>query len=108
MQKTFSLELRVDFKDKDKFDVMRKLFQQAALHLAAQADLLMDHVKAQAAVFDDDFFSGKQQISILDDTWEQGKQQMAALDPVAAAEEERPSADLLAALRKLQDPAANE
>jgi hypothetical protein len=108
MQKTYSLELRVDFADKDKFEVMRKLFQQAALHLTAQADLLMDRIPAAAAVFDDDFYSGKQQISMLADTIQQGKDMIGALTtPEAAARDDGPSEDLLRELRNLEDNVGN-
>lgn len=74
MQRQFTIEIRVDYEDAGKNDVMLKAMQMAAQHVYAQASLLADKVKPQIVVFSDDFMSETQQIALLDDTIGKGVQ----------------------------------
>jgi hypothetical protein len=92
MQRQFTIEIRVDYADNGKSEVMKKAMQQAARHVYATATLLADGVKPQVAVFSDDFFTGHEEIALLEDTIAQG---VEAID--ATNEEEKISGELLAA-----------
>ncbi len=65
MQRVFTLELRVDFKDKEKMDLVRTLMAQAAREVYAGSALLTDHIKPQVAIFSDDFFQTHEELSLL-------------------------------------------
>lgn len=67
MQRQFTIELRVDYEDKDKHEVMRKAVAAAARHVYATALLMNDQVKPQIAIFSDDFFQGHEDLKLLDD-----------------------------------------
>ena len=94
MQRQFTIEIRVDYADNGKTDVMKKAMQQAARHVFATATLLADGVKPQVAVFSDDFFTGHEEIALLDDTITQGIEAIQA-----TGEQEVISNELLAATR---------
>ena len=73
MQRQFTMELRVDFADKDKLPVLIETFRQAACHVNATAQLISDNPKStQIVVYSDDFFAGHQEIALLDDVIQQG------------------------------------
>lgn len=73
MQRQFTMELRVDYADAEKNEVMKTALKAAARHVYATAVLLADNgVKPQIAVHSDDFFSGHEEIKMLDDTIAQG------------------------------------
>ena len=73
IQRQFTMELRVDFADKDKLPVLIETFRQAACHVNATAQLISDNPKStQIVVYSDDFFSGHQEIALLDDVIQQG------------------------------------
>lgn len=90
MQRQFTIELRVNYADQERNDVIRRACQAAARHVYAMAALLQDGIEPQIAISSDDFFSGHQQIALLDDTVQQ------AIDQ-GRVEEEPISEDLLAA-----------
>lgn len=91
MQRQFTIEVRVDYADADKNEAMKETLQQCARHAYATATLLSDGVKAQVAIFSDDFFSGHEEIMLLNDTIQQG------LDQVGDTAEDI-SPDLVAAM----------
>lgn len=73
MQRSFHIELRVDFADPEKLEPLKQVLQQAARHAYATAQLISDNPKStQIAIFSDDFFSGHEEIKLLDDTIQQG------------------------------------
>lgn len=72
MNRQFTIELRVDYADQDKNEVMRKALQVAARHMFATASLLSDGVKPQIAMFSEDFFDGHADIALIEDTIQQG------------------------------------
>lgn len=67
MQKLFTIEIRVDFRDEDKIPLMQKAIQQAARHVYAQAALLGDAVKPQVVIYGHDYFTGHSDIPLFDD-----------------------------------------
>lgn len=92
MQRQFTIEIRVDYADNGKSDVMKKAMQQAARHVYATATLLADGVRPQVAVFSDDFYTGHEEIALLEDTITKGIEAIQATD-----EQEVISAELLGA-----------
>lgn len=68
----FTIELRVNYADADKNEVMRKACAAAARHVFATANLLADGVKPDIAIFSDDWFAGKEEISLMQDVIQQG------------------------------------
>ena len=93
MQRQFTIELRVDYADDGKNEVMRKALQAAARHVYATAQLLKDGVAPQIAVFSDDFFSGHSEIALLEDTIAQGVEATGGVQ-----EGDKVSSELMAAL----------
>ncbi len=67
MQRLFTIEVRVDYKDESKQEVMKKALQQAARHIYASANLLKDHIKPMIVVYSHDYFSGHHDIPLLED-----------------------------------------
>lgn len=78
MNRQFTIELRVDYADADKNEVMRTALQVAARHMFATASLLADGVKPQIAMFSEDFFDGHAEIALIEDTIQQGIDELAA------------------------------
>lgn len=78
MNRQFTIELRVDYADADKNEVMRQALQIAGRHMYAVASLLHDGVKPQIAMFSDDFFDGHAQIALIEDVIQQGKDQIGS------------------------------
>ncbi len=72
VQRQFTIEIRVDYADSEKNAAMKETLQQCARHAYATATLLSDGVKAQVAIFSDDFFSGHEEIMLLDDVIQKG------------------------------------
>ena len=93
MQRQFTVELRVDYADNEKNEVMRAALQHAARHVYATAVLLADGIKPQVAVFSDDFFSGHEEIKLLDDVIQQG------LDETESTGDDTISSELMGAMR---------
>lgn len=95
MQRMFTIEVRVDYADNDKNQAMKETLQQCARHAYATAVLLNDGVKAQVAIFSDDFFSGHEEIMLIDDVIQQGIDQTGG----AAKPEDGPSSEMLGAMK---------
>lgn len=93
MNRQFTIELRVDYADSDKNEVMRQALQIAGRHMYATAELLGDGVKPQIAMFSDDFFDGHAEIALIDDVLQKGK------DMLKLGDDEGVSSELMAACR---------
>lgn len=93
MQRQFSIELRVDYADNEKNEVMRQALQKAARHMFATAMLLRDTVKPQIAIYSDDFFDGHEAIALIEDDVQKG------LDDLGGEQEETVSSDLMNAMK---------
>lgn len=92
----FTIELRVNYADADKNEVMRKACAAAARHVFATANLLADGVKPDIAIFSDDWFAGKEEISLMQDVIQQGLDETDGSAPKAEAPV---SSELMAAVR---------
>lgn len=68
MQKTVTIQLKVRFKDKDRFNIVRRAAAQSARGLLAAAQLISDEHKPQIAVTAFDPFDGDEGIEIFEDT----------------------------------------
>lgn len=81
MQRQFTMELRVDYADADKNEVMKTALKHAARHVFATASLLADNgIRPEIAVHSDDFFSGHEEIKMLDDVIAQGIEETSSVD----------------------------
>jgi len=65
MLRVFMIELRVDFRDSSKNELVRKALAQAAATLNGQVSMIQDHVKPQIAIYSDDFFHTHEEINML-------------------------------------------
>ncbi len=65
MQRVFTLELRVDYRDKDKLGLIRAIMSRAAREVYGAAALLNDHIKPQVAIFSDDFFQTHEELALM-------------------------------------------
>lgn len=65
MQKTVTIELKVRFKDKDKFSIVRKAAARSAQGLLAAACLISDEYKPIIAVTAFDQLDGEEGIDIF-------------------------------------------
>lgn len=81
MQRQFTIEVRVDYTDKDKNEAMRTALAAAARHVFATAVLLADGVKPTIAIFSDDFFQGHEEIALMQDVIRDG------VDSISGGEE---------------------
>lgn len=97
MNLQFTIELRVDYADADKNEVMRTALQVTARHMFATASLLADGVKPQIAMFSEDFFDGHAEIALIEDTIQQGIDELAAAGDTSV--DTGVSSELLAACR---------
>lgn len=86
MQRQFTFELRVDYADNEKNEVMRQAFQRFGRNVYATASLLSDGIKPQVALFSDDFFDGHMDIALLEDTVAQGEAEIGGEDTAVSAE----------------------
>lgn len=66
MQKTVTIELKVRFKDKSRFEIVRKAAAKSALGLLAAAQLISDEHKPMIAVSAFDPFDGDEGIDIFE------------------------------------------
>lgn len=66
MDRLYTMELRVDFKDDMKRATMERAFRQAARHINATAALLADHIKPQMIVFYHDYMAGHKELNLLE------------------------------------------
>ena len=92
MQRQFTIELRVDYADPEKDDIIRSTCQRAARYVYATAALLQDGNNPQIAVSSDDFVSGHKPIALLDGTGQEEQ------DMLGKVEEEPVSEEMLTAL----------
>ena len=65
-QKTYTIELRVNFTDDGKHDVMREAARDAARTILTTAMMLADKGKPQVALHSSDFFYGTEALSLED------------------------------------------
>ncbi len=65
--KTFTIELRVDYSDEEKNDVIKEAIKVAAKHVYTTALLISEKRKPQVAVHSSDFFAGTEEIELADD-----------------------------------------
>ena len=72
MQRTFTVEIRVDYADPDKNDTMRTTLLHMARHGYATAALLAEGIKPMVTMWSDDFFGNHEDIALLDDAIQQG------------------------------------
>lgn len=101
MQRTYTLELRVDYADPGKKEPMQEAVRRAGAHLLATANLICDSgTKPQIAGWADDYFDGHEEISILPDTIAQGLQQIGAPEGDTM---EGVSDELLAAVKEMNN-----
>ena len=68
MQRTYTIELVVDYADTGKYDATKKACASMARNLYATVSFLNDQVEPKIAVFSDDYFQGHEEIALLDDT----------------------------------------
>lgn len=79
MQRTFTIELRVNYADGEKNDTMKDAIMTAAHHLYAQGLLLADGgTKPEIAAFSDDWFSSREQIELIPDKIKAGKELLSS------------------------------
>ena len=79
MQDQITIELRVDFADKDKIPELVKIACSMARTLVANVQLLGPTCKPECVVFTDNFMSGAEKVDIYADLIGAGKEQLAAV-----------------------------
>jgi len=109
MQDQITIELRVDFADKDKIPELTKIACSMARTLVANVQLLGPTCKPECVVFTDNFMSAPQQVDIYADLIGKGKDELSAIEAKDAVfsgaatatvtGEDQVSDELLAALR---------
>lgn len=65
--KCWTIDLKVDFDDKAKEEIMLKAARQAAKHLLTTAQLIADKRKPDIAIHSDDMFEGREKIELFED-----------------------------------------
>ena len=98
-QQQFTIEIRVDYNDPEKYAAMRTACRTAAQHLYATAELISDKTKPQIAIFSDDYFEGHKDIDLLDNKIDQGIAALEAAGQDTADGNTGVSDELLDALR---------
>lgn len=68
MQKTVTIELRLQFSDPRKFDIVRRAAIKSAQGLLAAASLISDQHKPTIALSSFDVFDGMEKIEVLEPT----------------------------------------
>lgn len=99
MQRTYTMELRVDFvsEDKDnKYEAIKIAFMQAGQHVFAKASFATESQKPQIAIHSNDFFCGTEEIALIGPVIQQGLDAIRAEGDIDDSASE-PSAELLAA-----------
>lgn len=67
MRKTYTVEIKVDFDDEERHELMIPVLRKAARNLLTNASLLADnHRQPQVAVRSEDFFAGPEEISAME------------------------------------------
>jgi hypothetical protein len=85
--RTFTIELRADYLDDDKFRVLETAMKQAAKHVYTTALLLQDKRKPEIALYGSDFFASRQEIELADDINEEEEANDAPTDQDAGPAE---------------------
>ncbi len=67
MRCQFTIELRVDYADKEKNASIQKACRRAARELYATAILIEDGMKTRVAIYSDDLANGRQPVALMDD-----------------------------------------
>lgn len=101
LQRLFTIEIRVDFKDEDKLPIFKTLIQQAGRHVYGQGALLQDGVKPEIVIHSHDFFKGHQDIPLFEDAVLSGETAVVEatsrpFDPVIAGAPSRSTGSPLA------------
>ncbi len=65
--RTYTIELRVDYADKAKFEIIKTAAKMAAKHIYSTAVLIQDKGKPEIALSSGDFFSAEEEIMLADD-----------------------------------------
>lgn len=65
-QVLFTIDIRVDFRDESKLPLFKKIVQQAAQHVFAQAGLLGDAIKPEIVIHSHDYMVGHAEIALFD------------------------------------------
>jgi hypothetical protein len=79
MQEQFSIELRVDYADRDKIGPVKEALMQCARHLFAAAQLISDNPRSTTiSVHSENWFAGKKEISLMEDFIQKGLDSVAA------------------------------
>lgn len=108
MQDQITIELRVDFADKDKVPELIKIACAGARHLVANVMLLGPVCKPECVIFTDNFMSAPQKIDIYSDLIARGEVQLKAIansgvsgavTDTVSADNDQPSSELLAAMK---------
>jgi hypothetical protein len=68
VRRQFTIELCVDYADKEKNALIQKACQRAARELNATAILIEDGMKTRVAIYSDDLADGRQPVALMDDT----------------------------------------
>jgi hypothetical protein len=102
MRQGITIELGVDFIDKEKFPELVKIACGLAVTLKANAQLLTPTCKPECMVFTDDFMAPPKKIDMYENLVEKGQQEMAAVggDDVTGEVTTPIDADLLKALKE--------
>ena len=66
--RTYTIELRADFKDEQKFDILLEVVREAARTMISTAQLLKDSRDPSISLETGDMFMREKDLSILDDT----------------------------------------
>lgn len=94
-EKQFTLELRVDFSDPEKYEVVKVHLAKLARQLTAKCKLLMDNgIKPRCALHSDNFFMAPEAIDSMEGV-------ISRDDAAADVEEEQVSAEMLEAMKGL-------
>lgn len=100
MQDQITIELRVDFKDKDKIPELIKVACAVARHLVANVMLLGPTCKPDCVVFTDNFMSPPEKIDIYQDLIAKGQSEFRTIaDNQPQDDNDTPSDEMLRALR---------
>ena len=62
--KTYTLELKVDYLDEQKYKIIEQQLEKAAREVIAVAMLLQEKRKPQVALHSEDFFKGNEELEI--------------------------------------------
>ena len=100
IQDQITIELRVDFADKEKIPELTKIACSMARTLVANVQLLGPTCKPECVVFTDNFMSPPEKLDIYADLIGKGKEELAAAaTATVTVAEDQVSSELLAAMR---------